>query len=77
MVPKLFAFITLLIALGAITAAYSQRSAFYLRQERQPHYWPRRNTSLSGRYRNGVWVGSPSRQNFGGGFQGGGPRSGK
>ena len=76
MFSRLFALITVLIAAGAITASYSQRSAFFLKQETQRNYWPRHRTRLSGRYRNGTWVASPSRSTFGG-FQGGGPSSGK
>lgn len=76
MTSKLFALITVLIASAAIYSAYTQRSAFFLRQERQSSYWPRHRTRLSGRYRNGVWISTPSRQSYGQ-FRGGGPSFGK
>ena len=65
MIAKLLALVTILIAVVAIYSAYTQRSAYVLRQERQPHYWPRRGTRLSGQYRRGRWSASPSRQSYG------------
>lgn len=77
MLSKFLAFIAITIAIVAIVAACTQRSALVLRQDTPGSYWPRNNTTLSGRYANGRWVGSPSRNLGSGGFRGGGPGSGK
>ncbi|MEM9135940.1 MAG: hypothetical protein AAGB01_01125 [Cyanobacteria bacterium P01_F01_bin.42] len=77
MISRLFALVTVLIASTAIYSAYTQRAAFFLRQETQSRYWPRYGTRLSGRYRRGVWIVTPSRQSYGNQFRGGGPRTGK
>jgi len=76
MLPKFFAGVTLAIALFTIFASYTQRSALSLRQESQS-YWPRHNTGISGVYVGGGWQPSPFRSDYGGGFRGGGPGSGK
>lgn len=76
MAIKLFAVAAFLIASLTIWAAYTQRSALQLRQETQPSYWPRHNTSLSGRYRNNIWIETPNRSAYGT-FRGGGPSVGK
>lgn len=77
MIAKILAVATAIVALGAVTASYTQRAAFHLGQEKQSNYWPRHGTRLSGRYNSsGVWIAVPSRRSFGG-FQGGGPNSGK
>lgn len=70
MLTKLFAVATVGIVAASILAAYTQRSAFQLRQERQPNHWRRRGTTTSGRYRGGVWVVSPARSSYSG-FRGG------
>ena len=76
MLSKLFAAVAVGVTAVTIGAAYTQRSAFQLRQEQQPNYWPRRGTVLSGRYRNRVWVPLPLRSTYGE-FRGGSPSSGK
>lgn len=76
MLSKLFASVAMGVAIATILAGYTQRSALRLGQDKQPDYWPRRGTSLSGGYRGGVWVPLPSRRGFGG-FRGGGPSAGK
>ncbi len=76
MAIKLFAVAAFLIASLTIWAGYTQQSALLLRQETQPFYWRRHNTSLSGRYRNNVWVETPNRSSYGT-FRGGGPSVGK
>ncbi|NJK29564.1 MAG: hypothetical protein HC851_15550 [Acaryochloris sp. RU_4_1] len=70
MLTKLFAVTTIGVVATSILAAYTQRSAFQLRQERQPNYWSRRSTTLSGGYRRGIWVVSPTRSSYGS-FRGG------
>lgn len=70
MLTKLFSVATVGIVAASILAAYTQRSAFQLRQERQPNHWTRRGTRTSGRYRGGVWVVSPARSSYSG-FRGG------
>ncbi len=76
MLTKLFSVATIGIVAASILAAYTQRSAFQLRQERQPNYWARRGTRTSGRYRGGVWVVSPARSSYSG-FRGGSLGMGK
>ena len=78
MLTKVFAGIGVLIALWSITDAYTQKSAFVLRQEKQANFSPRSGTGASGYYDNrGIWIfNSGSRSSYGG-FQGGGPGSGK
>ncbi|NJK41384.1 MAG: hypothetical protein HC934_08575 [Acaryochloridaceae cyanobacterium SU_2_1] len=76
MLSKVFSVATLALVGYSITAAYTQRSALQLRQEQQASYWPRHRTSLSGRYRRGVWIVSPTRSSYSS-FQGGSPSSGK
>ena len=51
MLSKLFAAMAMGVAAVTIVSAYTQRSAFRLRQENQANHWPRRGTILSGRYR--------------------------
>ncbi len=70
MLTKLFAAATIGIVATSIFAAYTQRSAFQLRQERQSNHWRRRGTTMSGRYRGGIWVVSPARRSYSG-FRGG------
>ncbi|MEL6164953.1 MAG: hypothetical protein AAFR37_14770 [Cyanobacteria bacterium J06628_3] len=77
MLTKVFAGIAVFMALWSITDAYTQKSAFVLREEKQANFSPRRGTSLSGSYNSGgTWVFINSRSSYGG-FQGGGPGSGK
>jgi hypothetical protein len=76
MLTKVFAGCGGAIALVATAAAYTQPGALALRQESQDNYWPRDNTTVSGSYRSGVWSPAPGRASYGG-FQGGGPGSGK
>ncbi len=76
MISKILAISTAIVSVSTVGASYTQRAAFHLGEEKQTNYWPRHRTQLSGRYRRGVWVPLPSRQSFGG-FQGGGPNSGK
>ena len=78
MITKIFAGIAALLAIWSITDAYTQKSAFVLRQENQSNFSPRRGTSQSGYYdRNGTWIFySESRSSYSN-FQGGGPGSGK
>jgi hypothetical protein len=76
MLTRIFAVIALVVALFTIWAAYTQRSALSLRQERQSTYWPRYGTYLSGRYYNNTWQPTPNRSSYGG-FRGGGPSAGK
>lgn len=77
MLTKVFAGIAVFMALWSITDAYTQKSAFVLREEKQSNFSPRRGTSLSGSYsRGGGWIFVPSRSSYGN-FQGGGPGTGK
>ncbi len=78
MLTKVFAGIGVLMALWSITDAYTQKSAFVLREEKQANFSPRSGTSASGYYdRNGTWIFYSSGRSSYGGFQGGGPGSGK
>ncbi|PSO48049.1 MAG: hypothetical protein BRC33_10945 [Cyanobacteria bacterium SW_9_44_58] len=78
MLPKLFAGIAIAIALFTVGASYTQRSALSLREEsKSQYYWPRHNTGISGVYVGGSWQPAPFRSDYGGGFRGGGPGSGK
>ncbi|MEA5597026.1 hypothetical protein [Rivularia sp. UHCC 0363] len=78
MLTKIFAGIGVLIAIWSITDAYTQKSAFILREEKQENFSPRRGTSLSGNYgRGGTWIFYSSERSSYGSFQGGGPGSGK
>lgn len=76
MTTKLLAGFAVLIAGLTTYAAYTQRSALVLREQRQEAYWPRHNTYLSGSYSRSGWIASPTRQSYGG-FRGGGPGAGK
>jgi len=76
MLPKIFAGVTLAIAILTVFASYTQRSALSLRQESQPFYIPRHNTGISGYYFGGNWQTTPLRSDYGN-FRGGGPGSGK
>lgn len=76
MLSQLFSAVAVGVAAVTIVGAYSQESAFQLRQENQPNYWPRQGTTLSGRYQNGSWVPLPLRSSYGE-FRGGSPSSGK
>ena len=77
MLTKVFAGIAVLMALWSVTDAYTQKSAFVLREEKQANFSPRRGTSLSGSYgSNGTWIFVPTRSTYSC-FQGGGPGSGK
>ncbi|PSO55808.1 MAG: hypothetical protein BRC40_05235 [Cyanobacteria bacterium QH_8_48_120] len=76
MLIRIFAIAALIIALFTIWAAYTQRSALSLRQEKQSAYWSRHGTSLSGQYQGGTWIFLPSRSSYGD-FRGGGPGAGK
>lgn len=76
MLTKLLAFLIVLIGVGTLLAAITQSSAYYLRQEQQSLYWPRHDTSLSGRYYNNAWQPDPVRSTYGS-FRGGGPGAGK
>ncbi|MEB3216182.1 MAG: hypothetical protein VKN72_08090 [Nostocales cyanobacterium 94392] len=78
MVAKIFAGIAVFIAIWSITDAYTQKSAFVLREEKQANFSPRRGTSLSGNYgRGGTWIFYSNERSSYSGFQGGGPGSGK
>lgn len=77
MLTKVFAAIGVLMAMWSITDAYTQKSAFVLREEKQANFSPRRGTGASGYYDNrGIWIFYSGRSSYGG-FQGGGPGSGK
>lgn len=76
MLTKILAGVASAIALVAIVAGYTQRSALTLREEKQPHYWPRYSTDLSGTYRGGNWQALPNRSSYSE-FRGGGPSTGK
>ena len=77
MLTKVFAGIAALMAIWSITDAYTQKSAFVLREEKQANFSPRRGTSASGYYNNrGIWIFNSGRSSYSG-FQGGGPGSGK
>ncbi|MEM6755445.1 MAG: hypothetical protein AAF630_21035 [Cyanobacteria bacterium P01_C01_bin.38] len=77
MLTKVFAGIAVVIAIWSITDAYTQKSAFVLREEKQANFSPRHGTSASGYYDNrGVWIFNSGRSSYGG-FQGGGPGTGK
>lgn len=77
MLTKVFAGIGVLMAIWSISDAYTQKSAFVLREEKQANFSPRRGTSASGYYNNGgTWIFYSGRSSYGG-FQGGGPGSGK
>ncbi len=78
MLTKIFAGIAVVLAIWSITDAYTQKSAFVLRQETQTNFSPRRGTTTSGYYdRNGVWIFHSGTRSSYSGFQGGGPGSGK
>ncbi len=77
MLSKVFAGIGLIMAIWSVSDAYTQKSAFVLREEKQANFSPRRGTSLSGSYgRGGTWIFIPTRSSYGN-FQGGGPGTGK
>ncbi|MEM7578653.1 MAG: hypothetical protein AAF316_02185 [Cyanobacteria bacterium P01_A01_bin.80] len=77
MLTKVFAGIAVLMAMWSISDAYSQKSAFVLREKKQANFSPRYGTSLSGSYgNNGTWIFVPGRSSYGS-FQGGGPGTGK
>lgn len=76
MLTKVFALIAIAIVGITLYSAYTQPSAFMLRQEQQALYWPRYRTSISGRYHRGSWQPLPSRREFDT-FRGGGPSVGK
>lgn len=78
MLAKVFAGVAVFMAIWSITDAYTQKSALVLYEEKQTNFSPRRGTSVSGYYGNdGIWIfHSESRSSYGG-FQGGGPGSGK
>ena len=76
MLTKIFAAAAVTIALAAIAASYTQRSALRLRQETPLHHWPRYGTELSGEYRGNSWVPLPNRSAYSS-FRGGGPSVGK
>ncbi|MEO1429625.1 MAG: hypothetical protein AAFS12_10325 [Cyanobacteria bacterium J06632_19] len=78
MLTKVFAGIAVLMAIWSITDAYTQKSAFVLREEKQANFSPRRGTRASGYYNNsGTWIFYSSERSSYGGFQGGGPGTGK
>ncbi|AFY55357.1 hypothetical protein Riv7116_2860 [Rivularia sp. PCC 7116] len=78
MLTKVFAGIAALMAIWSITDAYTQKSAFVLREEKQANFSPRRGTSASGYYNNrGTWIFYSSERSSYGGFRGGGPGTGK
>ncbi|MEM9926315.1 MAG: hypothetical protein AAF915_21615 [Cyanobacteria bacterium P01_D01_bin.50] len=72
MLSKIFAGIAVLMAIWSITDAYTHKSAFVLREEKQTNFSPRRGTTASGYYGNdGTWIFySESRSSYSG-FQGG------
>ena len=76
MLSKFFALTVIAIAAITLTAGFTQRGAFVLRQENQENHWVRYDTQPSGSYRGGAWVASPTRRGYGG-FRGGGPGAGK
>jgi len=71
---RILTVVTLGIAAWAIWLGYSQKSALSLRQSEQ-NYGGRYDTNTSGRYYGGVWLYSPSREQYGS-FRGGGPGAG-
>jgi len=73
---SVFAIAAFLITGITLTAGLTQSSSLHLREERQPLYWSRYGTSLSGRYHNQVWMANPERTSYGE-FRGGGPGAGK
>lgn len=78
MLTKIFAGLAVAIALIAIFDAYTQKSAFVLREDKQANYSPRSGTQLSGSYnRSGVWIYTTTTRSYYEDFQGGGPGSGK
>ncbi|MBW4486393.1 MAG: hypothetical protein KME12_01250 [Trichocoleus desertorum ATA4-8-CV12] len=76
MMTPAFAIAAVLVTGITLTAGYTQSSSLHLREERQPMYWPRYGTSLSGRYHNRTWIPGPERTSYGE-FRGGGPGAGK
>jgi hypothetical protein len=76
MLTKLLVLAVLAIAVFTLAAAFTQRSAFVLRQETQPYYWSRHNTQTSGSYSGGSWRSNPVRTSYDQ-FRGGGPGVGK
>ncbi|HEY9748327.1 MAG TPA: hypothetical protein V6C63_06605 [Allocoleopsis sp.] len=73
---SVLAIAALLITGITVTAGFTQSSSLHLREERQPLYWSRHGTSLSGRYHNRTWLANPERTSYGE-FRGGGPGAGK
>ena len=66
MLTKIFAGIAVLMAIWSITDAYSHKSAFVLREEKQTNFVTRRGTSLTGSYgNNGTWFFFSGRDIFG------------
>lgn len=77
MLSRLLGIAALLVAALSVLAAYTQRSAYSLGNEMQPHYWPRQQTVPSGHYRNGVWISSPATRSDYSRFRGGSFAAGK
>jgi hypothetical protein len=75
MLIKFLTLSTAAIALLTLWMAYTQQSAFVLRQENQDQHWSRSNIRTSGSYVGGRWQYS-SRETYAG-FRGGGPGTGK
>ncbi|HEY9738285.1 MAG TPA: hypothetical protein V6D06_18460 [Trichocoleus sp.] len=76
MLTRVFAIAAVLIGGATAYGGLTQRSSLHLREENQVLYWSRHGTTLSGRYRNQVWVPSPERATYSD-FRGGGPGTGK
>ncbi len=76
MLIKFLTLSTAVIALLTLWMAFTQQSAFVLRQENQDQYWSRSDSLRpSGSYVGGRWQYS-SRETYAG-FRGGGPGTGK